>query len=213
MFQLSICRKSGVHFSTTKELDPIKDPHRKAVTAVLLENQEKFLKEQSAFNDGNADEQPTNQVGNGGFSGYATASVPTAGFDPVLISLIRRSMPNLIAYDSIGVQPMSNSTGLIFAMRSRYQNQSGSEAFFNEADSAFSGQPFGRDDENNPTDGTAGMGTTSQDGVNPAALTLSVLLTPTHITLDKVCVPTPQKHWTLVLMRSTRWHLRLRKSL
>ena len=78
-------------------------------------------------------EQPTNQVGNGGFTGSATAAAgPVAGFDPVLISLIRRSMPNLVAYDLAGVQPMSGPTGLIFAMRSRYTNQSGTEAFFDE---------------------------------------------------------------------------------
>ena len=153
-------------------LDPIKDSHRKAVTAVLLENQEKFLREQSAFNQSGSflTEAPTNAVGNGGFTGGADAAGPTAGFDPVLISLIRRSMPNLVAYDLAGVQPMSGPTGLIFAMRSRYQNQSGDEAFFNEADTAFSGQPAGRDDENGFTDGTAGMGTTAQNGDNPAVL-------------------------------------------
>ena len=127
-------------------LDPIKDSHRRAVTAVLLENQEKFLREQSAFEQSGSflTESPTmsgNAAGaQGGFGGGATAAGPVAGFDPVLISLIRRSMPNLIAYDLAGVQPMSGPTGLIFAMRSRYQNQSGSETFFNEVDSAFSGQ-------------------------------------------------------------------------
>ena len=123
--------------------DPIKDSHRRAVTAVLLENQERFCREQSSFDNGSMGllmETPTN-AGNaagyaGGFSGSATASGPTAGFDPVLISLIRRSMPNLVAYDLAGVQPMSGPTGLIFAMRSRYQNQSGAETFYNEVDSA-----------------------------------------------------------------------------
>jgi hypothetical protein len=153
-------------------LDPIKDSHRRAVTAVLLENQEKFLREQSAFNQSGSflAEAPTNSVGNGGFTGSADAAGPTAGFDPVLISLIRRSMPNLVAYDLAGVQPMSGPTGLIFAMRSRYGTQSGDEALFNEADTAFSGQPFGRDDENGFSDGTAGMGTTSQTGTNPSVL-------------------------------------------
>ena len=83
-------------------------------------------------------EQPTNAVGSNGFTGDATAAGPTAGFDPVLISLIRRSMPNLVAYDICGVQPMSGPTGLIFAMRSRYENQGGEEALFNEADTGFS---------------------------------------------------------------------------
>jgi hypothetical protein len=78
-------------------------------------------------------------------------------------------MPNLIAYDIAGVQPMSGPTGLIFAMRSRYTNQNGTEAFFNEADSAFSGQPAGRDDAAGFSD-AAGMGTTAQGGVNPSVL-------------------------------------------
>ena len=150
----------------------IKDSHRRAVTAVLLENQEKFLREQSAFETSGSflTEAPTNAVGNGGFTGSATASGPTAGFDPVLISLIRRSMPNLVAYDLAGVQPMSGPTGLIFAMRSRYTNQSGTEAFFNEANTAFSGQPAGLDDANGFSDGVAGMGTTAQAGGNPELL-------------------------------------------
>jgi hypothetical protein len=153
-------------------LDPIKDSHRKAVTAVLLENQERFLREQSSFETSGSflTEAPTNAVGNGGFTGSATAAGPTAGFDPVLISLIRRSMPNLIAYDIAGVQPMSGPTGLIFAMRSRYQSQSGAETFFDEVDSAFSGQPAGRDDTAGFSDVTAGMGTTSQSGSNPSVL-------------------------------------------
>jgi|TARA_R110001606_G_scaffold138932_1_gene277330 FlaG/FlaF family flagellin (archaellin) len=171
MFQSEHLQEKWAPLLNYEGLDPIKDSHRKAVTAVLLENQEKFLREQSAFNDGGMlTEQPTNAVGNGGFSGSSAAAGPTAGFDPVLISLIRRSMPNLIAYDLAGVQPMSGPTGLIFAMRSRYQNQSGTESFYNEADTAFSGQPFGRDDENGFSDGTAGMGTTSQDGSNPSVL-------------------------------------------
>jgi len=118
-------------------------------------------------------EAPTMSTGSGanaGFSGGAAAGGPTAGFDPVLISLIRRSMPNLIAYDIAGVQPMSGPTGLIFAMRSRYQNQSGAETFFNEVDSAFSGQPAGRDDANGFSDTAAGMGTTAQGGTNPSVL-------------------------------------------
>ena len=158
-------------------LDPIKDSHRRAVTAVLLENQEKFLREQSAFEYGsmhNLMESPTNS-GNaagasGGFGGTAAAGGPTAGFDPVLISLIRRSMPNLIAYDLAGVQPMSGPTGLIFAMRSRYQNQSGAETFYNEVDSAFSGNDAGFDETAGYSDGPVGFGTTAQSGTNPSVL-------------------------------------------
>jgi hypothetical protein len=79
----------------------------------------------------------TNTVASGGFGG--SASSPVAGFDPILISLVRRSLPNLIAYDICGVQPMTGPTGLIFAMRSRYATQGGTEAFYNEANSGFSG--------------------------------------------------------------------------
>ena len=120
-------------------LEPIKDPHRRAVTAALLENQEQAIREEREF----LSENPTNSTGSsGGTAGFSGASSlaggPTAGFDPVLISLIRRSMPNLVAYDLAGVQPMTGPTGLIFAMRSRFENQSGPEALFDEADTAFS---------------------------------------------------------------------------
>jgi hypothetical protein len=157
-------------------LDSIKDSHRRAVTAVLLENQERFLKEQSAFENGNnfLAEAPTNftasTTGAPGFSGTAAAGGPTAGFDPVLISLIRRSMPNLIAYDIAGVQPMTGPTGLIFAMRSRYTSQSGAETFYNEVDSAFSGQDSSGNLTNGFADVAAGMGTTVQAGSNPSVL-------------------------------------------
>jgi len=177
MFQSEQLQEKWAPLLNYEGLDSIKDSHRRAVTAVLLENQERFLREQSAFEHGSMQtlmETPTNS-GNaagasGGFSGSADAAGPVAGFDPVLISLIRRSMPNLIAYDLAGVQPMSGPTGLIFAMRSRYQNQSGAEAFFNEADSAFSGQDDGRDLTSGFSDTAAGMGTTSQSGTNPSVL-------------------------------------------
>jgi hypothetical protein len=122
-------------------LDPIKDSHRRMVTAVLLENQENAIREERAFL---SEAVPTNSTGSNGntssgFGGLAPAGGPTAGFDPVLISLIRRSMPNLVAYDLAGVQPMTGPTGLIFAMRSRYKAQDGTEALFNEADTGFSG--------------------------------------------------------------------------
>jgi len=157
-------------------LDPIKDSHRRSVTAVLLENQEKFLREESAFNSGgitNLMESPTNS-GNaagfgGGFGGSSAAGGPTAGFDPVLISLIRRSMPNLVAYDLAGVQPMSGPTGLIFAMRSRYTNQSGAETFYNEVDTAYSGQNSAFDVVGFGST-AAGIGTTAQTGSNPSVL-------------------------------------------
>ena len=151
-------------------LDKIGDSHKRAVTAVLLENQEKFLRDQQAFNESGSflTEQPTNSAGNGGFTGSGGQTV--AGFDPVLISLIRRSMPNLVAYDLAGVQPMSGPTGLIFAMRSKFTSQDGDEALFDEARTSFSGQDKGLDLSNGFTNGAVGMGTTTQAGTNPGAL-------------------------------------------
>jgi hypothetical protein len=173
MFQSEQLQEKWAPLLDYEGLDSIKDSHRRAVTAVLLENQERFLREESAFNSGiNLMEAPTNSAGSNpaGFSGSATAAGPVAGFDPVLISLIRRSMPNLVAYDLAGVQPMSGPTGLIFAMRSRYTNQSGAETFYNEVDSAFSGQDAGFDLTGGFSDVAAGMGTTSQSGTNPSVL-------------------------------------------
>jgi hypothetical protein len=178
MFQNEHLQEKWAPLLDYQGLDSIRDSHRRAVTAVLLENQEKFLKEQSAFEHGSMsnlmEAVPTNSANaagaGGGFGGGSAPGGPTAGFDPVLISLIRRAMPNLIAYDLAGVQPMSGPTGLIFAMRSRYNNQSGAEAFFNEADTAFSGQDAGFNEESGFSDGPVGFGTTSQTGSNPSAL-------------------------------------------
>jgi len=165
----------------------IEDAHRRSVTAVLLENQEKFLKEEQAFNSGQnlMEAVPTNH-GNvagaqGGFGTAGTNALGNAGFDPVLISLIRRSMPNLVAYDLAGVQPMSGPTGLIFAMRSRYTSMAGTETFYDEVDTTFSG--------NNASDGAtlsrdfadlnAGIGTVTQNGTNPAVLNPTASATST----------------------------------
>jgi hypothetical protein len=110
------------------ELDAIKDPYKKAVTALVLENQHAAMtKDRQALME-TTDVGPTNVTGSG-----------ISNFDPILISLVRRSLPNLIAYDVAGVQPMTGPTGLIFAMRARYAAQSGSEAFYNEANTMFSG--------------------------------------------------------------------------
>ena len=178
MFQSESLQEKWKPLLEYEGLDEIKDSHRKAVTAVLLENQEKFLREEQQFGSGLRllDATPTNHAhaagASGGFGRDATATGPQAGFDPVLISLIRRSMPNLVAYDLAGVQPMSGPTGLIFAMRSKYTAMSGatsSEALFDEADTAFSGQNKALS-LSDFTDVTAGMGTTSQSGSNPAVL-------------------------------------------
>ena len=177
MFQSEQLQEKWAPLLDYEGLDPIKDGHRRAVTSVLLENQEKFLKEEQAFSSGiNLMETPTNGANaagaQGGFGADSTAAGPTAGFDPVLISLIRRAMPNLVAYDLAGVQPMSGPTGLIFAMRSRFTNQSGTEALFNEADTAFSGTDAGSDTTltRDFSDINVGLGTVTQAGTNPAAL-------------------------------------------
>ena len=160
-------------------LGEIEDSHRRAVTAILLENQEKALREEREF----LYETPTVNTdpgasGNAGFSGAAAPGGPVAGFDPVLISLIRRSMPNLVAYDLAGVQPMNAPTGLIFAMRSKYVDQNGAEALFDEADTAFAGQNAGKSLTAGMTGSAVGFGTTSQDGTNPG------LLNPTATSTD-----------------------------
>ena len=152
-------------------MDQIKDSHRRAVTAILLENQERELREERSF----LSEAPTQSFASAGVSnGYvgtgAGTGTPVAGFDPVLISLIRRSMPNLIAYDLCGVQPMNGPTGLIFAMRSRYNNMSGTETFYNEVDSGFSGQNKGATLDDGWVNGAVGLGTTTQGGTNPSIL-------------------------------------------
>jgi len=107
------------------DLPEIKDSYKKAVTTVILENQEKALREDSNFL---SEAAPTNATGGN-----------VDNWDPIMISLVRRSMPNLIAYDIAGVQPMTGPTGLIFAMRSRYTNQTGTENHYAEPDSDFSG--------------------------------------------------------------------------
>ena len=107
------------------DLPEIKDPYRRAVTTVILENQEKAMREDSEFL---REATPANATGSA-----------IANWDPILISLVRRAMPSLIAYDVCGVQPMTGPTGLIFAMKARYTAQSGTEALFNEANTGFAG--------------------------------------------------------------------------
>jgi len=161
--------------------EKITDSHRRMVTAVLLENQENALREEREF----LSEAPaTNSTGSSGatagFSANSAAAGPVAGFDPVLISLIRRSMPNLVAYDLAGVQPMNGPTGLIFAMRSRFTSQTGDEALFDEADTSFSAVGTGAttgdvgsgytQNEGTGTGQNVGFGTVTQAGTNPGLL-------------------------------------------
>jgi len=141
MFQTEHLQEKWQPVLEHNDLPEIKDSYRKAVTTVILENQEKALREDRGFL---GEAAPTNATGS-----------DVQNWDPILISLVRRSMPNLIAYDVAGVQPMTGPTGLIFAMRSRYTSQAGGETFYNEADSDFSG-------------------TGAQVGTNPAVLNDSV---------------------------------------
>jgi len=115
-------------------VSPIKDPYRKAVTAIILENQEKAIFEERGYGyqDNLNEAAPANATGAG-----------IQNYDPILISLVRRALPNLIAYDICGVQPMTGPVGLIFAMKSRHVTQSGTEALFNEANTNFSSQSSG----------------------------------------------------------------------
>jgi len=131
------------------DLPKIGDSYKRAVTATILENQERAMKEDSAFL---SEAAPTNSTG---------ASI--SNWDPILISLVRRAMPNLIAYDIAGVQPMTGPTGLIFAMRSRYDAQNGTEALFDEADTDFSGR-------NKAGSSIEGFSTTAHSGTNPEVL-------------------------------------------
>ena len=131
------------------DLPKINDSYKRAVTSVVLENQEKSLKEDAQFMSESA---PSNATGSS-----------IQNWNPILISLVRRAMPNLIAYDICGVQPMSGPTGLIFAMRSRFSSQSGTEALFDEADTDFSGRSAGGSSAN-------GFSSTAHSGENPAVL-------------------------------------------
>ena len=121
------------------DLPKISDPYKRAVTALVLENQVQAMAKENGYL---TEASPTNSSGTGGFGSGALATGAVAGFDPILISLVRRSLPNLIAYDICGVQPMTGPTGMIFAMRSIYganaQPSGSNEAFYNEANTNFS---------------------------------------------------------------------------
>ena len=131
------------------DLPEVKDSYKRAVTSMVLENQEKALKEDAQFLNEAA---PANATGGS-----------IQNWNPILISLVRRAMPNLIAYDIAGVQPMTGPTGLIFAMRSRYSTQSGTEALFDAADTDFSGR-------NAAGSSVDGYSSTADSGTNPAVL-------------------------------------------
>ena len=134
------------------ELPKVTDSYKNAVTAVILENQERSIKEDRAFM---SEAAPQN----------STDASYVQNWDPIMISLVRRAMPNLIAYDIAGVQPMTGPTGLIFAMRAKYASQNGTEALFNEADTDFSARNAAGDSTVAGIDGNA-----AHAGTNPALL-------------------------------------------
>ena len=160
------------------DLGNIGDQHRRAVTAQLLENTENALKESGSWS--------TTSLLNETMNASADMAGGIKGYDPVLISLVRRSMPNLVAYDIAGVQPMTGPTGLIFAMRSHYANTSAStgEAFYNEADNDFSGLAA------TAMAGTTGTAATANTGVGigTAAAEANTSFAEMGFTIEKVSV-------------------------
>ena len=147
MFQTTHLQEKWQPVLDHPDLPKINDAYRRAVTTVILENQEKALKEDASFL---AEGTPVNAT--------AAGVNPMANWDPILISLVRRAMPNLIAYDICGVQPMTGPTGLIFAMRSRFDDQSGAEALVDEADA-----------EHSADNASSGL-SSAQQGTNPSIL-------------------------------------------
>ena len=164
MFQTEHLQEKWQPVLEHPELPKIEDSYRRAVTTVILENQEKALNEDRGFMTETA---PTNFGG----SGTNNASLDT--WDPILISLVRRAMPNLIAYDICGVQPMTGPTGLIFAMRARFASMDGAEALADEA------MP---DISNQNAAGTIGGGDIGATETNPAVLNDSPVGTYTSAT-------------------------------
>jgi hypothetical protein len=145
MFQTENLQEKWSPVLAHPDLAPIADSYKRAVTTVILENQEKAIKEDRNFL---REAAPTNATG-----------ADVENWDPILISLVRRSMPNLIAYDVCGVQPMTGPTGLIFAMRARFASQDGAEALGDEADSAFAAD-----------DAAGDLTSAAMTGTNPSAL-------------------------------------------
>ena len=145
MFQTENLQEKWSPVLAHPDLPKIEDSYKRAVTTVILENQEKAIKEDRNFL---REAAPTNATG-----------ADVENWDPILISLVRRSMPNLIAYDVCGVQPMTGPTGLIFAMRARFASMDGAEALGDEADSAFSAD-----------DAAGDLTSAAMTGTNPSAL-------------------------------------------
>jgi hypothetical protein len=157
-----------------------KDNYRKEVTAILLENQEKAMtEERQALWETPAANYGGDSISTGSASG-ATGAV--AGFDPILISLVRRAAPQMIAYDICGVQPMTQPTGLIFAMKSRYSTQGGTEALFNEANSAFAGASSPAQSGTPMSSPVAGQGMTTLAGEDKDFAQMAFSIEKTSVT-------------------------------
>ena len=160
MYNLDELQKKWQPVLEHPDLPEISDAHKRATVATLLENQEHAAREDGM---GTGGYQAPTLLGEAAPANATGGSIDT--FDPVLISLVRRSMPNLIAYDVCGVQPMTGPTGLIFAMRSRYSTQAGTEALFDEANTSFSSSAAGNTASRATANGAAG---TVQAGTDPA---------------------------------------------
>ena len=177
------------------DLPKITDPYKRAVTAVVLENQIQAMAKEAGVLTETA---PTNSAGDSGFGTAATATGPVAGFDPILISLVRRSLPNLIAYDVCGVQPMTGPTGMIFAMRTTYGTNrdmasSAVEAFYNEANTTHSGAASGTGQQTLAMKGSTSdrpYGVFDANSVGAMATSVAEGLTPNEMgfSIEKVTV-------------------------
>jgi len=155
MFQAEHLQEKWSPVLEHPDLPKIEDAYKRSVTTVILENQEKALREDSAF--------LSESVPTGNVSGVSN-------WDPILISLVRRAMPNLIAYDICGVQPMTGPTGLIFAMRARHASMDGEEALVDETTGAAANGFSGDFSNQNAAGTTSGPGDIGASESNPAAL-------------------------------------------
>ena len=154
MFQAEHLQEKWSPVLEHPDLPQIEDAYKRSVTTVILENQEKALREDAAFLSESVPTSNTSGVQN---------------WDPILISLVRRALPNLIAYDICGVQPMTGPTGLIFAMRARHLSMDGEEALVDETTGA-AANGFSGDFSNQNAAGTIGGGDIGASESNPAVL-------------------------------------------
>ena len=155
MFQAEHLQEKWSPVLEHPDLPKIEDAYKRSVTTVILENQEKALREDAAFLN--------ESVPTGNISGVSN-------WDPILISLVRRAMPNLIAYDICGVQPMTGPTGLIFAMRARHASMDGEEALVDETTGAAANGFSGDFSNQNAAGTTSGPGDIGASESNPAVL-------------------------------------------